>query len=165
MDSPDVSSVGVALPSVEQEFGLSDSSLRWLPSGCTLVYGGSLLLGGCNVIRRQHQPAIGPQADRKRRGRTVLPDLSLDEMLSTTRAVRKCLDLVRAMERSVLEECLNLALQAPMGRNRQGWDFVVVTGEGAMPRPRRSLPEVRGSPPGAGLSRKPGSTYSRRCVS
>ena len=88
----------------------------------------------------------------------MLPDLSLDEMLSTTRAVRKRPDLVRAVERSVLEECLNLAPQEPMGRNRQGWDFVVVTDEGAIPRPRRSLLEGRGSPSGAGLSRKPGST-------
>ena len=48
----------------------------------------------------------------------VLP-LSPDELLSTTRAVRKRLDLGRAVEREVLEECLALAQQAPTGSNRQ----------------------------------------------
>ena len=54
-------------------------------------------------------------------------DLTTDELLSTTRAVRKRLDLARPVEREVLEECLRLAQQAPSGGNRQGWHFVVVT--------------------------------------
>src|SRR5919199_6849158 len=53
--------------------------------------------------------------------------LSPDELLSTTRAVRKRLDLSRPVERSVLEECLRLAQQAPTGSNQQHWGFVVVT--------------------------------------
>jgi nitroreductase len=53
--------------------------------------------------------------------------LSPDELLSTTRAVRKRLDLSRPVERSLVEECLALALQAPSGGNRQQWSFVVVT--------------------------------------
>lgn len=58
-----------------------------------------------------------------------MPMLSLtpDELLSTTRAVRRHLDLKRPVERRVLEECLALAQQAPTGSNRQGWHFVVVT--------------------------------------
>lgn len=54
-------------------------------------------------------------------------NLSADEVLSTTRAVRKRLDFDRPVEREVLVECLELALQAPSGSNAQGWQFVVVT--------------------------------------
>ena len=42
-------------------------------------------------------------------------ELTPDELLSTTRAVRKRLDLERPVERGVLEECLRLAQQAPTG--------------------------------------------------
>src|SRR5436190_2019647 len=54
-------------------------------------------------------------------------DLSPDELLSTTRAVRKRLDLTRRVPREVLEECLNLAQQAPTASYSQNWHFVVVT--------------------------------------
>jgi nitroreductase len=54
-------------------------------------------------------------------------DLTPDELLSTTRAVRKRLDLTRPVERGLLEECLDLALQAPTGGNAQGWHFLLVT--------------------------------------
>ncbi|MGW1995128.1 nitroreductase family protein [Embleya sp. NPDC001921] len=53
--------------------------------------------------------------------------LSPDELLSTTRAVRFRLDLEREVDRGLIEECVELALQAPNGRNRQRWSFVVVT--------------------------------------
>ena len=52
--------------------------------------------------------------------------LSPDELLTTTRAVRKRLDLERPVERSVIEECVEIALQAPTGSNRQGFHFVFV---------------------------------------
>jgi len=54
-------------------------------------------------------------------------DLTPDELLSTTRAVRKRLDLARPVPMAVVRECLELALQAPTGSNAQGWHFVVVT--------------------------------------
>jgi len=54
-------------------------------------------------------------------------DLTPDELLSTTRAVRRRLDVDRPVERAVLEECLRLAQQAPNSRNSQPWHFVVVT--------------------------------------
>jgi nitroreductase len=57
----------------------------------------------------------------------VLLELTPDELLTTTRAVRKRLDLERPVERGVLEECLALAQQAPTGSYRQDWHFVVVT--------------------------------------
>jgi nitroreductase len=53
-------------------------------------------------------------------------DLSNDELLSTTRAVRKRLDFERPVEDSVLRECLELAVQAPTGSNAQGWQFMFV---------------------------------------
>ena len=56
-----------------------------------------------------------------------MPELTPDELLSTTRAVRKRLDLERPVEREVLEECLRLAQQAPTGSYAQDWHFVVVT--------------------------------------
>ena len=54
-------------------------------------------------------------------------DLTSDELLSTTRSVRRRLDLGRPVEREVIVECLELAQQAPSGGNRQGASFVVVT--------------------------------------
>jgi nitroreductase len=53
--------------------------------------------------------------------------LSADEVLTTTRAVRKRLDLERPVERETIMECLEIALQAPTGSNRQGWQWVFVT--------------------------------------
>ena len=52
---------------------------------------------------------------------------SADELLSTTRAVRKRLDLRRPVEREVILECLRLAVQAPTASNNQDWRWVVVT--------------------------------------
>jgi nitroreductase len=57
----------------------------------------------------------------------VHSDLTPDELLSTTRAVRKRLDLTRPVEREVLIECLELAQQAPTASYSQTWHFVVVT--------------------------------------
>lgn len=56
-----------------------------------------------------------------------LLDLTPDEVLTTTRSVRKRLDFSRPVEPEVIRECLEIALQAPTGGNRQQWHFVVVT--------------------------------------
>ncbi|MCP5184311.1 MAG: nitroreductase family protein [Pseudomonadales bacterium] len=54
-------------------------------------------------------------------------DLSqTDELLSTTRAVRKRLDLNRPVPRELIMDCLELAVQAPTGSNSQTWRWVVV---------------------------------------
>jgi nitroreductase len=55
----------------------------------------------------------------------LLP-LGPDELLSTTRSVRKRLDLTRPVEDHLLRECLELATQAPTGSNAQGWHFIVI---------------------------------------
>ena len=52
--------------------------------------------------------------------------LSVDELLTSTRSVRKRLDFDRPVPRDVLMECLDLALQAPTGSNAQGWQFMFV---------------------------------------
>lgn len=57
----------------------------------------------------------------------ALLDLTPDELLTTTRAVRKRLDFDRPVEPEVIKECLNVAIQAPTGSNAQSWHFVVVT--------------------------------------
>jgi nitroreductase len=55
--------------------------------------------------------------------------LSADELLSTTRAVRKRLDFDRPVDQALIEECLEFAVQAPTGSNSQSWQFLVVTDE------------------------------------
>ena len=67
-----------------------------------------------------------------------MPALSPDELLATTRSVRRRLDTSRPVERELIEECLRLAQQAPSGGNRQGAVFVVVT----EPERRRALGEL-----------------------
>jgi nitroreductase len=54
-------------------------------------------------------------------------NLSPDELLTTTRAVRRRLDFDRHVEIAVVRECVRIALQAPSGSNRQGWHWVLVT--------------------------------------
>ncbi len=54
-------------------------------------------------------------------------DLTPDQLLTTTRSVRKRLDLERPVPLELVKECLEIALQAPSGSNRQQWHWVVVT--------------------------------------
>jgi len=56
-----------------------------------------------------------------------MSELTVDRLLTTTRSVRKRLDLTRPVPPALIEECLTFAIQAPSGSNRQGWHFVVVT--------------------------------------
>lgn len=52
---------------------------------------------------------------------------TVDKLLTTTRSVRKRLDLTRPVEREVIERCIEISLQDPTGSNVQGWHFMVVT--------------------------------------
>ena len=67
-------------------------------------------------------------------------ELSADELLTTTRAVRKRLDLKRRVERSLLLECADIAFQAPTGSNTQGWHFLFVED----PDKKRQLADLYG---------------------
>jgi len=53
-------------------------------------------------------------------------NLSPDEVLTTTRAVRKRLDYDRPVNPELIKQCLAIAQQAPSGSNRQGWQFIVI---------------------------------------
>jgi nitroreductase len=78
---------------------------------------------------------------------TTLP-LTPDELLTTTRSVRRRLDLTRPVPLELVRECLEIALQAPTGGNSQGWQWVVVTDAGSRARIgeyyRRSYDAYRG---------------------
>jgi nitroreductase len=82
-----------------------------------------------------------------------VPDLdraTVDELLTTTRAVRRRLDLTRQVPREVIVECLRLAIQAPTGSNAQRWRWLVVTD----PTTRGALAELyRNPPPSSGEAR------------
>lgn len=52
---------------------------------------------------------------------------TVEKLLTTTRSVRKRLDLTRPVPLDVIERCLEIAIQAPTGSNAQGWRFVIVT--------------------------------------
>lgn len=74
-------------------------------------------------------------------GAAIIPgvlDLTPDDLLSTTRAVRRRLDLTRPVAPELIRECLALAQQAPSGGNRQKAAFVVVTD----PARRRALGDI-----------------------
>ena len=51
----------------------------------------------------------------------------IDHLLTTTRSVRTRLDLTRPVEPAIIQACLEIAIQAPTGGNRQGYHFVVIT--------------------------------------
>jgi nitroreductase len=53
--------------------------------------------------------------------------LTPDELLTTTRAVRRRLDLDRPVPLALVQDCLQIALQAPTGSNAQRWHWVVLT--------------------------------------
>ena len=76
---------------------------------------------------------------------------TIDHLLTTTRSVRKRLDFARPVEPEVIERCLEIAIQAPTGSNRQGWQFVVITEPelkmGLAELYRKSFARYRGSGP------------------
>lgn len=65
----------------------------------------------------------------------VVPNVSMqsmaDDLLSTTRSVRKRLDFTQPVEMQDVIDCLRLAIQAPTASNRQRWNWLVVTDESA----------------------------------
>jgi nitroreductase len=58
---------------------------------------------------------------------TYLLPFDPDELLTTTRAVRKRLDLDRPVPLDVIREALQIAVQAPSGSNRQRWHWLILT--------------------------------------
>jgi nitroreductase len=83
-----------------------------------------------------------------------------NRLLTTTRSVRKRLDYSRPIDPALIQECIDIATQAPTGSNQQGWSFMVVTDAGKkkaladlyrkgfemyaqMPRPERAEDDLR----------------------
>jgi nitroreductase len=83
-----------------------------------------------------------------------------DKLLTSTRSVRKRLDYSRPVPAELVQECIDIAIQAPTGSNQQGWSFVVVTDAAKkkaladlyrkgfelyaqMPRPEREAEDLR----------------------
>jgi nitroreductase len=79
----------------------------------------------------------------------MIAGMTPDELLTTTRTVRRRLDLTRPVPLELVRECLEIALQAPTGGNRQSWHWVVVTDAGLRARIgelyRRAFDEYRGA--------------------
>src|SRR5678810_1325825 len=73
--------------------------------------------------------AQGPRAydDNVLGGDRPMDRTTVDKLLTTTRTVRKRLDLSRPVEPAVIQECLELAIQAPNGGNQNRYHFVVIT--------------------------------------
>jgi len=63
---------------------------------------------------------------------------TVDHLLTTTRSVRKRLDLTRPVDLAVVQRCVEIAFQAPTGSNAQGWHFILVTD----PAKRRGLADL-----------------------
>lgn len=63
-----------------------------------------------------------------------------DRLLSTTRAVRRRLDLERPVEREVILDCIRLSQQAPTASNTQKWRWMVVMD----PEKRAAIAEIYG---------------------
>lgn len=55
--------------------------------------------------------------------------LTPDELLTTTRTVRKRLDFDRPVPRELIEDCIEIALQAPTGSLKQNWHWIVIGDE------------------------------------
>ncbi len=66
------------------------------------------------------------------------PTDPVDEILRTTRSVRRRIDFDRPLEPRVIEECIAIASQAPTGIPAEGWRFLVLT----EPAPKRALAEL-----------------------
>ena len=92
-------------------------------------------------------------ADASRHGASGLDLDTVDKLLTTTRAVRKRLDLARPVELEVVLECLRLAVQAPTGSNQQTWRWLLVTD----PTVRAELAELYRNLPLDRPSTRPGS--------
>jgi nitroreductase len=66
---------------------------------------------------------------------------TVDELLTTTRSVRKRLDLTRPVGRDVILDCVRLAMQAPTASNAQDWRWLVITDADK----RAAIAEIYGS--------------------
>jgi len=79
--------------------------------------------------------------------RAEIDRANADALLTTTRAVRRRLDLARQVEPQLILECIDIAQQAPTGSNGQRWHFIVITD----PRKRVQIAEIYREQSSAGI--------------
>src|SRR5262245_51204141 len=80
-----------------------------------------------SAIARSRQLSSNEAAEQTHRGDTSMDLSTIDHLLTTTRSVRRRLDLTRPVEREVIARCIDIAIQAPNGGNFGRYHFVVVT--------------------------------------
>jgi hypothetical protein len=81
---------------------------------------------------RHAYPDVVARFERLRRGlegNAPMDLATVDKLLTTTRTVRKRLDLTRSVDPAIIQTCLEIAIQAPTGGNLPRYHFVVVTDE------------------------------------
>ncbi|OKI28747.1 nitroreductase family protein [Streptomyces sp. CB03911] len=97
--------------------------------------------------------------------RVTVP-LTPDELLTTTRSVRRRLDLTRPVDVALVRACVEIALQAPNGGNTQRWHWLVVADAGLrkqIAEVYRRVFEVR-YPPSASAAEAAGGAVSDRML-
>ncbi|HEX9260172.1 MAG TPA: nitroreductase family protein [Acidimicrobiales bacterium] len=88
--------------------------------------------GHTGHIARRDGTTAGPDLPSVRTygGEMIIDRANADHLLTTTRSVRKRLDLERPVPPEIIQECIEVALQSPTGTNQQNWAFVVVRDPG-----------------------------------
>jgi nitroreductase len=85
---------------------------------------------GAGARTPEPRPVVGTHESRPAAGKTPTAADTLlaatDTLLTTTRSVHRRLDLSRPVPRNVVEACLEVAVQAPNGANRQQWRFLLI---------------------------------------
>jgi nitroreductase len=81
----------------------------------------SVLVIGSQPYAQTQKPA------EVKKGNPAKDLAAINHLLTTTRTVRKRLDLTRPVDAKIIEQAIEIAVQAPTGSNAQGWHFVVVT--------------------------------------
>jgi nitroreductase len=85
-------------------------------------------------------------------------DLNAEQVLTTTRSVRKRLDFTRKVPRALIEECLDIAFQAPNGSNQNSWQWVVIDDPDVMGKAaaiyEAAMADFIASPQGQGYQRE-----------
>ncbi len=100
-------------------FPAMDSS--WLVMSCTVCAAGP---PGLSIVSQPDCEIAHTLSDPLPSSR-----MTPDELLTTTRSVRRRLDFDRPVPKELLLECLEIAIQAPSGGNRQMWQWLIVTDE------------------------------------
>lgn len=86
---------------------------------------------------------------------------TVDRLLTTTRAVRKRLDLSREVPLDVVAKCLSIAIQAPTGSNLQLWRWLIITEQSIRDRLAELYRDIPSRPAAAALEPPPSAQQQR----